>query len=307
MSLGFVCVVFGLAWGAPPVAGPVVARVAGEPVTAAEVRRYLQRQPGPTPTDRASVAAALGRAIAARALAVEATLLLGARVAGLDAEAASQLLLTHLFDPGRRCARIPEPARRRAYAETRWRFVAPPAWRVQDIQLLCCRDRRRCGSPEVVACLDETRQLAVSLRATLPDRLGGEAYEAAYVELARDVPGLAFKEYAFFHDPERPGEPMDWRLQDVDAPIAEATPLLAPGEISPPIVTRFGHHILRLVERRERIALRFDDERVQAVLRTELCPGWLLELRQRYARDLLAQSPPTIDQAACERAFGVAP
>ncbi len=286
--------------GAPPPApDPALGHVSGLPVTAGDLRAAL----GDAPPTRASLAAALDQVIAERLLAAEAHAQLGERARQLPLSEAARLFAARVFDPAQRCGHIPEPLRRQHYAETVWRFVAPPAYRVQDLQLLCCKDPRRCDTPEVGACLDATEAGARALRGELPATADLPALQQAFERLRERHAELYLKTYTFYYDAERPEAPVHARLQTVDAPIARAGAALAPGELSPVVRTRFGHHVLRLDAVRPGVALPFDDPRTQALLRTELCPAYLLTLRQQVVADLRANAAIDLDKDALRAAF----
>ncbi|MGM0576818.1 MAG: foldase protein PrsA [Myxococcota bacterium] len=293
-----------IAWAVLAAAGtpngdPVVADVAGHPMTAEEVRARIDG-----PADADAIRAAVLERATEHLQAQEARRMLGEAVEGLPEAEAAERLRRHLFPPGRVCRTVPERLRRHLYRETRWRFVAPPAWTVDDVQLLCCRDRRRCGDPETVACLDAQRDLARRIRTALPDEASAGAFAGTFEELSRDNPRLAFRRYTFYYDPEEPDGDVDRRLQEVDAPVAEAVARLEPGGVAGPVTTRFGHHVLRLHARRDGVDLGWDDPRTQAVLRTELCPELLLTLHRRYARDLAREASVELRFDGIERAFG---
>lgn len=284
----------------PPHARDVVVRVGHDAITAAEVLA----EAGPDPNAQA-LAAALRQLIAERALAGEARSVLGATVATLKPRARARALLESLFDPGRRCQRIPEPMKRQYYGEQSWRFAAPPGWTVDDAQLLCCKKPRECGTAEAEACIDGLAERARTLRATLPDQADQTAWEAALEAAA--VQGLHTKRYTYFHDPEAPGAKMHWRLQDVDAPIAKAVSDLTPGRVAGPIRTRFGWHVLRLVETRPAADFAYDAPHTQAVLATELCMPFLQAQRERYLADLLATVPLQLELEALKTSLGLDP
>jgi hypothetical protein len=283
---------------AAPPADAVVAEVAGARITVSEV---LRRRRAATPEAHR---AALAEALKVRLLALEAPTVLGPQAAGLSPDEAAAAVLAALFDPGRRCLALPEPLLRQRYAETRWRFVAPPAWTVDDLQLLCCRDPRRCGSPQVAACLAANRPRIEALRAGLPDRLTDLALRAHVDALAGRPPDLFLKRYTFYFDPDHPEAPVDRRLQTVDRVVAEAVAATPPGAVAPLVESRFGHHILRVHARRPGIALPYADPRTQALLRTEACPFFLVAQRDQYLADLAAQTPSRVDRAVLEALTG---
>ncbi len=278
-----------------PAADPVVATVAGVTIRAATVWQLVDD--APTAGD------ALKEAIVLVAVAGEARLQLGEDVAGLSHKAAAERLLRRLFDPGKRCARLPEPAKRQHYAETAWRFMAPAAYTVVDLQVLCCSHPKRCHTAEATECRVTTLAGAQALREELGTTATAAALRKRFAAERETNPRLGIKRYTFYYDPA--GNRMNSRLQEVDHEVAEAVAALQPGETSGLVTTRFGHHILFLESSRPPIALAYADTRTQAILTTELCPGHLITQRQRFLEDLLKHLPVTLApdaEAAVERA-----
>lgn len=283
---------------AAPGGDPVIAEVGVLAVRASDVRRHLAGD------DPDALASALREAIVEAALAGEARAELGDEARGLSRADAAERLVALRFDPRDRCGRLPEPELRRRYEATRWRFVAPPAFVVDDLQLLCCTSPRACQDPDVAACLRDTTPAARRLRERLPDALDAAAFAAAFDQAAPDAPRLGFKRYTFYFDPARPDAPVDPALQQVDRPIADAAAALpSPGALSPVVATRFGHHILRLVATRPALDLGWDDPRTRALLATELCPERLAAERDRFVADLLAPLGVIVRRDALRAAF----
>jgi len=281
--------------------GPPVAAVAGEPLSEEDVRAHLVGEPS-----QASVWTAVREAADAHILRAEAERHLASDrpAAGDPRSDPGSRLLSALFAPGQLCRSIPEPLRRKRFEDTLWRFRMPPSWRVSSIGWPCCRGSA-CDHPDAAACLDESRRVLERLRAELPDHSTDLDFGAAFDAAVPYSLGLRFRRYSFSHDPERPDEPVHRRLRTAPPAIAKAVVSAEIGQIIGPIATRTGHYILRLRERRPRIALAWADERTQAVLRTELCPEVWLRARRQYVADLRRQLPLRIDLDAVEAAFGV--
>lgn len=302
------CALVALGLSAPPAADarggcpsgdPVVAEVGAITVGACDVRRHLARY--------GDLDTAVRAALVEAALAVDARAHLGAEAATLTTAEAARRVSARVFDPAQRCETLPETTRLQRYADTRWRFVAPPAWVVDDLQVLCCESPRACEDPDVAACLGATRAFAEELRDRLPDRAGVEDLTTTFDQALAETQRLALRRYVFYFDPERPDAPIDPRLQEVDREIAEAVSALAPGDVSGVVTTRFGHHTLRLHRARPAIDLRWEDPRTQAILWVELCPAHLEAQRDLYASDLLEALQVTVDRAAAEAALPASP
>lgn len=276
-----------------------VAEVGGLPIAASRVE-----QRAGSAADGPALAAAL-RAIADELLlAREARSLLPEAVAGLaDAEAAA-VLLRRMLDPAVACQRIPEAVRRTRYDETRWRFVAPPAFEVDDIQLLCCASPKSCRSPEAIACVDASAAEALAVRHGLGRPTDAAGFELAFSLLSGAHPRLTRKRYRFYFDPEHPNAPMDGRLQEVDRPVASAVGAAPVGVVVGPVQSRFGYHFLWVRERLPAVDLSWEDPRTQALLIAELCAPWLVARKRRYLDDLGRTAPLRVDGAAAARAFG---
>ncbi|MBD90050.1 MAG: hypothetical protein CL940_06920 [Deltaproteobacteria bacterium] len=288
----------GLTTTAPP--AKVVGTSGGAPITAQDLERH-----GAKAGDTQSVERAVYAMRGELALASEAKSLLGPRAAKMSSERAARTLIEHLFGPAI-CDRLPTPARKERYASTRWRFVAPPAWHVEDLQLLCCEDARDCRRPEVSKCIEtrapEAQAIGLHLKGQPVQEGTLEAQMLAIREQGRQA---ARNEYIFYHDVGSQA-PSDGRLQTVDAPIAEAVAEAKPGAWIGPVTTRFGHHVLRLKRRRPAIDLPYEDPRTQALLVTELCPAFLLDQRARYVQELVRVQAWRPDNEALHAAFGSA-
>ena len=287
------------ALAAAPPPDPVVATAGWAEVRASDVRRELPT----TAATREDLARALRATVATKVLAAEARARGGDEVRALPDRDAAARHLAALFDPAERCASLPEAQLRRRYVETRYRFQAPPAWTVDDLQLLCCTSARACADPEVAPCRHETRPLAEALWDALPDLLDAATFGDAFLAAASDDPRLALTRYTFFFDPAHPDARIDPRLQRVDAPVADAAARLRPGELAPVVTTRFGHHVVRLVATRPAVDQPFEDPRTQATLRAELCAERLDAERERYISDLLAPVGLVVHREALSTAF----
>lgn len=276
-----------------------VAEVGGLPIPASAVARRAGEH-----ADAAELAAALRAAADTTLLAAEARTLLGGATAALDDVAAAGLLERRMFDPGKICQQIPEGLRRERYEEMRWRFVAPPAFDVEDVQLLCCASPRACATTQARACVDASAAEALAVRDGLGSPGDAAAFRRAFELLAAAHPRLVRAQYRFYFDPERPEAPMDGRLQEVDRPVATAVGAATPGTVVGPVQSRFGHHLLWVRERLPAVNLTWDDPRTQALLRVELCPLWWSARRQRYVDDLRRNAPLRLLPQAAARAFG---
>ena len=274
-----------------------IGQVGGVAVEDAEVRAHLAGEATPV-----TVREAIRQAVDDRLLRMEALQHLGeteARRPGAPAQ-----LLDTLFPPDTVCKRIPEPMRRAHYADTVWRFQMPPAWRVSSIGWSCCRGPV-CDHPEAAACNERGRIMLTRLRTELPDKTTDADFGAAHADAAPTAPGLRLERYTYFFDPDRPQERPHRRLRTAATVIADAMSKATPGEIVGPVSTPRGHYILRLRSRLPRVDLPWEDDRTQAVLRTELCPALWLRARQQYLSDLRNQLPVRLDIDAIRDAFGV--
>lgn len=274
----------------------VVGHAGGTAVTADDLRRH-----GARASDSDSVHTAIYRVRGELALAGEAKAILGSRAMTMAPPEAATALLTHLYGPGS-CRRIPDRVMGEHYAATRWRFVAPPAWSVEDLQLLCCENARDCERPEVVECLARRAPEASVLAAVLKDKpVERGILESAMQRIRSEGRQAARSEYLFYYDPARSEAPIDGRLQTVDAPIAEAVSRAKTGSWIGPLSSRFGYHTLRLQGRRPGVNLSFESEATQALLRTELCPAFMVDQRTRYTHELLrAQGWRPVPEALSE-------
>jgi peptidyl-prolyl cis-trans isomerase C len=73
---------------------------------------------------------------------------------------------------------------------------------------------------------------------------------------------------------------------------------LKPGELSSPVKSRFGYHIIKLIEHREALAKPFDEvkEQIVSAIRAEM----LAQKRQEFISQFAGKKPIAIDEAALE-------
>ncbi|MEZ4266676.1 MAG: peptidylprolyl isomerase [Myxococcota bacterium] len=287
------------AWVALGAVDEAVAEVGGVPIAASQVLRLAPDTP-----DAAALSIALRAAADEILLAREARGLMAADVAGLSDARAAAALLRRILDPAVACQRIPESVRRTRYDETRWRFVAPPAFEVDDVQLLCCSSPTSCKAPSAQACIDASAAESLAVREGLGRPTDAAGFELAFSLLSADHPRLARKQYRFYFDPDRPDAPMDARLQEVDRPIAQAVGAAGPGVVVGPVRSRFGYHFLWVRDRQPEIDLAWEDPRTQALLVAELCAPWLVARKERYLQDLGRTASLRVLRDAAARAFG---
>jgi hypothetical protein len=277
----------------------VVGHAGGSPVTVEDLRRH-----GAERGDAESLQASIYQMRGELALAGEAGAMLGASGRAVPPPEAARALLTHLFGPAT-CSRLPERVMREHYAATRWRFVAPPAWFVEDLQLLCCEDARDCQRPEVSECVALRAPEAAALEGALKSKpVEDGVLEQEMQRIRTQGRQAAHSEYVFYYDPDRSREPMDGRLQTVDAPIAEAVSGAKRSTWIGPLASRFGYHTLRLKRRRPGVNLPFESAQAQALLRTELCPAFMVDQRARYTHELIRTLAWSPIMDALDAAFG---
>lgn len=249
---------------------------------------------------------ALQQTVNERLLAMQAKVVVGATSARMTMAQKATAVRQALFAPGRLCRNIPLPMRRQHYDETRWRFWAPPAWTVVDLQWLCCQNPRECKTPAATACIAKQETQLGDFQAAVDDAMAPnpKAPLAKIREGVTDFGDVFAKSYTFYFDPETPDAKVGWRLQEVDRPIAVAAAKLAVGDTSKVLKSRFGHHVLRLLHRRPGIKAAFDDPRTQAILATELCPKLLIQQEERTLADLELQTPMKVFSDVLKAAFG---
>ena len=71
-----------------------------------------------------------------------------------------------------------------------------------------------------------------------------------------------------------------------------------------PVSSRFGYHTLRLKRRRPGVNLPFQSDPAQALLRTELCPAFMVDQRARYTHELIRAQAWSPISEALNAAFG---
>lgn len=279
----------------------VVGHAAGAPVTVEDLQRH-----GAEYGDMDRLHAAIYHMRVELALADEARVMLGSRVSGTPRAEAATALLNHLFGPAT-CGRLPDRVMRERYVATRWRFVAPPAWSVEDLQLLCCEDARDCKRPEVTECVARRAPEAAALELALTSKpVEDGVLEQEMDRIRAQGRQAARSEYLFYYDPDHPEVSIDGRLQTVDDPIAKAVSGAKESTWIGPLSSRFGYHTLRLKRRRPGLNLPYDSPEVKALLITELCPAFMVDQRARYTLELIRTQAWSPVHEALEAAFGEA-
>lgn len=260
----------------------VLARVNGAPITQRDVRLAMQdmadRLPRLNEESRHDYVLSylIDLALGSHA-ALEARLDLSPEFARKLAYQRSKLLMDELLAHEARMAVTPETARK-AYEQT-----------LKDV-----KPEEEVRARHILLPTEEAARAAIA-------RLqAGENFASLAAELSTD-PGAA-----------RTGGDLGWFGRDRMAPeFADAAFRLKPGEISAPVKTQFGWHVIQVEDRRARPAASFEEVRpeIEAYLARKAQQDLVLGLR---ARAKIERYPPPADHAgpAADRtapATGVAP
>jgi peptidyl-prolyl cis-trans isomerase C len=211
-----------------PVAMPEIS-VNGVPISRKAVAAEVQNFPAKTPGE--------GWRAAARALVVRELLLQEARRLAIAAapqadadgrvETDEDALLRALVEREVKVPEADEATLRRFYDNNRRRFVTPPLCEADHILVAARRD----DATAFAAAREKATAIAAVLAAA-PER---------FAELARDVSDCPSGALGGSLGQIGPG--------DTTAEFEAALARLAPGTLSPPVETRYGVHLIRLVRR----------------------------------------------------------
>lgn len=172
----------------------------------------------------------------------------------------------------------------------RVRYAHETAWQTIDAQFLCCTgDWKRCEiDANVAACAEgkipQVEALAAEMAANPPQ--SKSEFRGRVLALKHRFPDAALQEVSFYYDPSKPfdqqGE-FDMMLE----PWTLAVTALKVGQVSPPIRTAYGWHVVMLIGRQDRIDGKPSDPEV----RDDIARGILDGVRERdvqlFATDLL--------------------
>jgi len=259
-------------------ADDVVAKLGGMEMHASDVRRLVQLQDGVVREQVLRTPGALDRLIRAemlkRALAGE------ARAKGFDKlpEVAEQmerareqaLVQSYVASLSRPAADFPQEAEvRKAYEANRAEFARPRQWHVAQIYVASADGEKKAAD------------LAKRARAS-----GGD-----FAALAR-----ASSEHA--ESAQRGGD-IGWVGEGQVLPeVARALAKLKPGEVSDPVRSSQGWHVLKLLE--ERPASQRSLEEVHDALSTALRTQRARDNEQRYLDELLSKTPLAVNEVALQ-------
>lgn len=140
-------------------------------------------------------------------------------------------------------------------------------------------DMKKRTKDEALARIQEVRALALS----------GKAFDELAQEYSDDPTAKTNKGDLRFFEPEKMVKPFS------DAAFA----LEAPGDISQPVLTTFGYHIIRLHEKQSRRTLPFVEVKEKII--QELRDKYLADHRQVLLEGILSDSSMKLNEAAVDR------
>ncbi len=242
----------------------VVARAKGPNgevvVTAGRLEKFARAHPERAPRDLAQELLVL------ELLAVEAAargLDQNAEVRAAIAASSVPRLVKTVFEATHGEAAIPKEMLRKAYEQNKTFFVRPEL--VVADHIFVSQDKKR---PQDPALDQEARRIAAelaeaALKTPPADR---EAFRALAESHSADAERFGLK----VHAEVLPAFPRHGRM--VESFSAAAFTLTRPGEISAPVESEFGHHVIRLHERTPAINQSFED--AEAELRKRVLPDF---------------------------------
>jgi hypothetical protein len=235
-------------------AGTVVAEVDGVPITAERVAR-LAAETGESPRE------VVERLIDFELLAAEARrrgLTRGADLRETTRKAMVQRYLEVDFERPRTAAAIPDAWLRKAYDRNKGQFVHPKFYKVDHVRVVRSRD---------ASAADQARELA------LGEKIYREAVKTTtpeeFLELAKRFDGVDGQRVVA----EKISTPVHARANLAKEFVAAAMALQRRGEVSRPVQTKFGTHVIYLVDIREAVDRSFAEVRDEVRAREH--PFWL--------------------------------
>lgn len=162
----------------------------------------------------------------------------------------------------------------------RTRYAHETAWATIDAQFLCCTgDWHRCEiDANVAACAErvapQVEALAAELAANPPQ--SKSEFRGRVNALKHRFPDVALQEVSFYYDPSKPYD-QQGEYDKMLEPWTLAVVALQPGQVSAPIRTAYGWHVVRLNERHDRIEGKPTDPEV----RDDIAKGILDGVRER--------------------------
>lgn len=286
--IGLVLVVWGAAGAtacSQQPSGEVVARIGEDVITVEDFLASLEQLPpqwkarAKTPSGRKQV---LEHQIRSELIAVE------ARARGLDQrpevksqidQAVQRILLQELTQEWQKEFSLPEEELRKYYEENQSRFQVPEQYRVQHILI------------KVPANAEDSQDRAARERAQEAKRRidRGEAFEAVAKDVSEDPSASAGGDLGYVakgqHHPT----------------FTEAALNLKPGEVSSPIRTPFGWHIIKLIDVKAAEQKTFEEarEEIQRQLlprkRQEAFESFMASLREKHKVEIYEQKLAAIE------------
>lgn len=284
-------------FGEPMPPETVVARASGPSgevvVTAGRLEKFARAHPERAPRDLAQeliVLELLAAEAASLGLAEDAEVR-----AAVAASSVPQLVKT-VFEITHGEAAIPVEMLRKAYEQNKSFFVRPEL--VVADHILVSQNKKR---PQDPALDQEARRIAqelaeAALRTPPADR---EAFRALAESRAADAERFGLR----VHAEVLPAFPRHGRM--VEEFSAAAFTLTRPGEISAPVESQFGHHVIRLHERTPAIDRSFEE--AEAELRKRVLPDFRRQAFREWTDALGDRYGTVMNVAPLEASESLAP
>jgi len=147
-------------------------------------------------------------------------------------------------------------------------FNHPDWYSIRDMQWFCCeKGSPACESAEAGNCFLYGETAMKEIHGWIKDMKFENGKFAEYMESVKEkYPKVSLKEYSFFYDRSRPADKQKGYLI-FDIPIYEAASRLGKGDLSAPVKSGYGWHILFARDYKPEERRTLDDQEVVAEIR----------------------------------------
>jgi hypothetical protein len=172
---------------------------------------------------------------------------------------------------------------------------------VVDLQIICCdaaRNPKQCLSDQAKICFQEGEIASKTAYDGMKGNISGNEDISDYAEENfLGEKGMSVQKYTFFYDVHKPYE-KQINPQSIDKPIAAAVIQMKQGELSRPVKSNFGWHILFLFEHVAEEHRSLADESVREEMREIFLPAIRAIEYQKHMKDLFEQHKVFINENA---------
>lgn len=273
-----------------------VGKVLGRSFSVGDVRAFAETLPA---DERRFSASDLLRVIAGRWLAVSEAKQLGVpRDEGDSDDAVVDRMLTGLFNAGTACKAIKDSDIQTEYAANRRKFVYPDVFEVADLIFGCCpKESAPCHDEAALACFERGDERMIEVFAELALLPGLDARVGRSTELAETDESLELNTYRFGYDYDSPhgGQPGRWLV--LEKSITDAVRDRTAGEIVGPLRSKYGVHVMTLVEHKPKSNRSWDHPEVREQLTKSICDRLVRRTQLNYLTQLAVSTGLSADAA----------